>query len=117
MDLDSQGAGPGNGRPSLPSRPVPGQSPFDRNSPSPQFVRSVNEFGMYPAALERQTFSPSLSSIGAAGYQDPGNDGLHQRLENPYSSDRNGFIGFGGNTAGSVWPLISDEINLRGARR
>ena len=117
MDLDSQGAGPGNGRPSLPSRPVPGQSPFDRNSPSPQFVRSANEFGMYPAALERQTFSPSLSSIGAAGYQDPGNDGLQQRLENPYSSDRNGFIGFGGNTAGSVWPLISDEINLRGARR
>ena len=37
------------------------------------FMRSANETGFNPAFIDKRAFSPGLSSIGAAGYQDPGN--------------------------------------------
>ena len=61
-------------RPSLPNdvrRPVLGSS-GRTNQNSPMFMRSANETGFNPAFIDKRAFSPGLSSIGAAGYQDPG---------------------------------------------
>ena len=79
------------------------------------FMRSANDGGFNPTFIDKRAFSPSLSSIGAAGYQDPGDNGslpIFNNEKNPYGSAYNVVV-MGGNTAGSNWPIFSEEGNLR----
>ena len=83
-------------------------------------MRSANDGqgGFAPAFHgERRAFSPSLSSIGAAGYQDPGKGGFGNQCnlnaDHPYGNGAPHIIAMGGNTIGSsAWPF-SDEGNKK----